>query len=232
MKKKTFFQRQKVHEKNWFFPGNSENLPISSIRRFFWKNCLLPKKLPVKKYLISCWLFQKQTLVESSILRFVHLFQPHNLLTNLFVSDANILELNKQLATLHHRLIFPALPRHRQFFFQRLVLNLNQHRKPKTNQKTLTKKEKETTFRDNGSSGTAPWIIFPSGKNFRKEDIHFSSQRFFFPAWNCPWRTEFKSAKLLSCKIHELGVTVVQKQEVVGSNPTINHFFYVFLDSR
>ena len=43
----------------------------------------------------------------------------------------------------------------------------------------------------------------------------------------------YKSAEsLVSCMIHVPGVTAVRKPEVMGSNPAIDHNFYVFLDTR
>ena len=64
---------------------------------------------------------------------------------------------------------------------------------------------------------------FPSKNFFRKENIQFSSQRYFSFSWNCPWRAEFKSAELMSCIIHVSGVTAVQIPDVAGSNPAIDH---------
>ena len=41
-----------------------------------------------------------------------------------------------------------------------------------------------------------------------------------------------QSCLLMYCIIHVLGVTAIRKPEVEGSNPVIDHMFYVFWDTR
>ena len=66
---------------------------------------------------------------------------------------------------------------------------------------------------------------------FRKENIQFSSRRFFlFLKLHMTYRVQV--CRVGVCIIHVSAVTAVLAPEVVGSNPALDHIFCVFLDAR
>ena len=79
-------------------------------------------------------------------------------------------------------------------------------------------------------SGCVEVIYFPSKIFFRKENIHFSSRRFFI----CPeiahdaQSLQVCAESLMSSLKHMSGVTAVRKPEVAGSNRAIDHFLRLF----
>ena len=77
------------------------------------------------------------------------------------------------------------------------------------------------------------FIIFSRKKNFeRKIFILVVGVLFLFLKLSMTRRIHKSAVSLVSCVIQVSVVIVVQKLAVAGSNPAIDHIFYVFLENR